>query len=305
MKTRRFAFTLVEVLVVIIIIGLLVAIAVPTVNSVRRTARQTECLDRMRQLGRAIQSYEGSKNHYPGWRDTARRIAGPGQGTLQLSWCLLLLPELDRRDVFDSFVRPARLPSGGYAAPQARKIDVLVCPADPEKRDAPDTQPLLSYVVNAGMPDQPNTGLDYKANGIFHDLVRQPSLKMTSRYIAQGDGLALTLLLSENLAAGRYPQAQAEFLTTMVFLANPSAESRINGSENRTPAYPRARPSSVHLEGVNVVFANGNGRFLSDKIDYAVYRELMTTRKDKARDPTTNAPVPPLPRKLTTTDLDL
>ncbi len=293
MKTLREAFTLVEILVVIIIIGLLVGISIPAVNSVRRSARQTECLDRMRQLGRAIQSYEGSKNHYPGWRDTLR----VGSARPTVSWCILLLPELDRRDVYDTFVKPP-------FSPQAPKIDVLVCPADPDKRDA-SAQPVLSYVVNAGMPDQPNTGRDYKANGIFHDLVRQPALKMTSRYIAQGDGLALTLLLSENLAAGPYSQGQAEFFTTMVFLLNPSAESWINGSENRSPAYPRARPSSFHVEGVNVVFANGNGRFLSEKIDYRVYRELMTPRKDQARDPISNNPVPPFPQKLTPADLDL
>ena len=298
MPARRFAFTMVEVLVVILIIGLLVAISVPAVNAVRRNARRTECLDRMRQLGRAVQTYEGSKNYYPGWRQWLRRQAPAGK--VQAAWPVLLLPELDRRDVYDVFL-------GQTSAPTVPQIDIFVCPADPDKRDS--AQPWLSFVANAGMPDaqsgQANPpGTDFKANGIFHDQIAQPALRMNSRYIAQGDGLALTLLLSENLAAGQYHQWQSEFFTTMVFLVNPGQESLLNGSENRTPGYVRARPSSLHDEGVNVVFANGNGRFLSDKIDYRVYRELMTPRGNQARNPQDNASVPPY-GKLTPQDLEL
>lgn len=43
--------TLVEILVVIAIIGILIAIAIPAIMNSRRTARRTECANNMRQIG--------------------------------------------------------------------------------------------------------------------------------------------------------------------------------------------------------------------------------------------------------------
>lgn len=51
---RRRAFTLVELLAVIAIIGVLAAILIPTVGSVRESARATQCRSNMRQLGIAV-----------------------------------------------------------------------------------------------------------------------------------------------------------------------------------------------------------------------------------------------------------
>jgi prepilin-type N-terminal cleavage/methylation domain-containing protein/prepilin-type processing-associated H-X9-DG protein len=49
------AFTLIELLTVIAIIGILAAILIPTVSKVRETARQSVCISRLRELGTAIQ----------------------------------------------------------------------------------------------------------------------------------------------------------------------------------------------------------------------------------------------------------
>jgi hypothetical protein len=43
-----------------------------------------------------------------------------------------------------------------------------------------------------------------------------------------------------------------------------------------------ARPAAGHRGGVNVVFCGENNRFLSDKIDPRVLRELMTSDRDAA-----------------------
>ncbi|AHF93423.1 N-terminal cleavage protein [Opitutaceae bacterium TAV5] len=49
----RSAFTLVELLVVIAVIGILAAILVPTAAKVRKTARSTQCLSNLRQISMA------------------------------------------------------------------------------------------------------------------------------------------------------------------------------------------------------------------------------------------------------------
>ncbi|EIQ00537.1 prepilin-type N-terminal cleavage/methylation domain-containing protein [Opitutaceae bacterium TAV1] len=56
-KHNATAFTLIELLTVIAIIGILAAIIIPTVGKVRESARTATCLSNMRQLANAMQLY--------------------------------------------------------------------------------------------------------------------------------------------------------------------------------------------------------------------------------------------------------
>lgn len=69
---RRHAFTLVELLVVIAVIGLLVALLLPAVQAARNSARRTECRNNLRQVGLAFEQYLQTRGSNPEFPDAPR-----------------------------------------------------------------------------------------------------------------------------------------------------------------------------------------------------------------------------------------
>lgn len=65
MNRIKKAFTLIELLTVIAIIGILAAILIPVVGAVRDSARNAQCISNLRQLGLASSLFENDYGHLP------------------------------------------------------------------------------------------------------------------------------------------------------------------------------------------------------------------------------------------------
>ena len=104
-STRKVSkgFTLIELLVVISIIGVLVSLLLPAVQSAREAARRAQCVNNLKQLGLAFHNYESRNGSFPLSAVAATPGKGWGQwGNNALTWRQLLLPDLEQGTIFNS-----------------------------------------------------------------------------------------------------------------------------------------------------------------------------------------------------------
>lgn len=76
---RRRAFTIVELLIVIAIIGGLMALLVPAIQSSRESSRRAACSNKLRQIGLAITGFHDANRQYPLAKQATRTSMAPSQ----------------------------------------------------------------------------------------------------------------------------------------------------------------------------------------------------------------------------------
>ena len=109
-RTER-AFTLVELLVVITIIGILIALLLPAVQAAREAARMTQCKNNLRQLALGFMQHEERQKVLPsgGWGYTMVGDPNRGFGKRQPGgFGFAILPFIEQQELFNL----------GYGAPE-------------------------------------------------------------------------------------------------------------------------------------------------------------------------------------------
>jgi prepilin-type N-terminal cleavage/methylation domain-containing protein len=133
-RTRN-AFTLVELLVVIAIIGVLVALLLPAVQAARESARRSQCLNNMKQLGLAVHEFHDSKDKLPsGGRP-------PESSSVRFGVFTYLLPYLERSDLFDLYDSSVNWSHANNTPVTKTRIATYECPSSPKHGGLLDHNP--------------------------------------------------------------------------------------------------------------------------------------------------------------------
>lgn len=168
MQRRRPGLTLIELVVVVMIIGLLLALLVPAVQSSREAARRTVCRNNLRGIDAAVLQFEGGEHALPSLYNGSF-LPMPRSATDEFhfhSWRTPTLPLIEQSSVYASLnlALPATTPANQTGVNVA--IGVFLCPST---RNADPTFPDVLEWNDGVFPPVRSVGTaaraDYEAVG--------------------------------------------------------------------------------------------------------------------------------------------
>jgi len=156
MRVMKSGLTLIEVLVVITVIGLLVAIAIPAVQSARENSRRTFCQNNLRQVALAIQSHESSNGilpplYYGSFLKQPRNALDEFHFH---SWQTAILPQLEESKLHEQIDLSLPATDPLNQANLNSTIATFLCPSSPNQNSK--VPEILAW--NDGSPPVSNAG---------------------------------------------------------------------------------------------------------------------------------------------------
>lgn len=304
----RAAFTLVELLVVIAVIGLLVALLLPAVQTARETARRAQCANNLRQIGVAMLNFHDSKKSFPSaYVSHAGGEMGPPSeetGDAGPGWtCLFeILPYLEssaNRDAFD-LTRPCWSPVN--ATPALQTISTYLCPSVSDESTHYQVRNEAGaladfarghYVANAGRPEVWENSAPNLATIADGPLFRNSRIKIkditdgTSHTVFMGEQ---TPLHSDSTWVGIVPGSMTFPSRNFPAISPDAAAPQINvhsgpggSDEGIVIIHPPNSPLgfvdemySEHTGGCNVLFGDGSVRFIDEMINQLTWAAMAT-----------------------------
>ena len=315
------AFTLVELLVVITIIGILIALLLPAVQAAREAARQVQCKNHLKQLGLAALNHEQALGFFPpgGWGYLW--VGDPDRGTGKAQpggWIYNCLPYIEQEAVYmlpadgrpDEVTQKQR---DGAAAMVQTPLAVMNCPTRrpailcprvniPHNAGPYTVANRADYAVNAGdyiaqqvsgpsslAGDTESYWRSFDAARGWSKLTTGLSYPRSMIKITQiSDGTSFTYLAGEKgLNPDNYFDGKCGADDGTMFQGFDYDIARWTGGVNYaplqdTPGYGVYRAfGSAHFNGFHMAFCDGSVQMMNYSIDLEVHR-CLGNRKDGA-----------------------
>lgn len=281
-------FTLIELLVVIAIIAVLIALLLPAVQQARETARRSQCLNNLKQIGLALHGYHDSMRTFP---------MGSGQMTSG-SWgySMFILPYLDQGNAYATAtfnstncctqIIAAQSANPPKPDPMSKAYSILQCPSDifsgKQHISGPAAGSLTcgnlypgNYLGVCGDKANPTAcgGVSATTNPPGNGILFSMSRVRISDIL---DGTSQTMIVGERGLPN-------DLVWGWIICGGHECEQYISAEKGVGVASNAPYTSgniyyfwSQHPGGANFLFADGSVRFLSRNMDLASYKKLAT-----------------------------
>ena len=285
-RSSRAAFTVLELLVSVAILGVMFAVLLPAIASVRESARRMQCTSHLREIGIALHNHHDMLGRLPaGWTFTADVRSAYG-------WAVPLLPYLEQTALFEGIDRNKRLLDPALETARSTSLEIMLCPSD-------IAQPL--FTLYEGADERTSTLSRPFAPSNSRALVQLP----TANYVGMfgtlesddsipapiGDGAFLENRpvrfsefvrgLTQTMVVGERTMAQVPSTWLGVELAGEDAAARLVGSALEginNPLADECDHSSRHPGGANFLWGDGHVSFVAQDIDLQLYHQWAKLR---------------------------
>jgi len=289
-KILRPAFTVMELLVAIAVVGVLVGMLFPALISAREAARRQQCANHLRQIGVAVHMYHDSTKTLPeAWRPGPDTLTGYG-------WAVSLLAHLEEGSLAKSIVTKLPLTAMQNEAVRHTELPILKCPSDISENTFELREETSHGATNEEEEaeeshDEGNVLVELPAAnyvGVFGTLEADDSVPaplgdgpiIYNRRVRLSDlerGQSSTLLIGERTSA----MVPSTWLG--VDFHGEDAACRLVGSAITQPNCDfcdECEFTSRHSGGSNFVWADGHVSLVDRSIDSTEYQRLSKRRAD-------------------------